>query len=110
MNLLAAATVPSTTPVLEKLRAIPPQFWLLLGVVVVVLMILVLLVRSLGKMNKAVLTVVAVVVATMVGFNWIYERDEPAWATPFVGILANFFPSKGPPAKPAPSPVAKRLP
>jgi hypothetical protein len=31
----------------------------------------------------------------VVGFQWIYERNEPKWATPVVEKLANFFPSKG---------------
>ena len=53
--------------------------------------------------------------AVMIGFNWIYERNEPAWATPTVTWLGGFFPGKGsygakqqtttPPAKPV---AAKR--
>ncbi|MBI5771847.1 MAG: hypothetical protein HZA93_29010 [Verrucomicrobia bacterium] len=110
MNLLAAATAPAATPVLEKLRAIPVDFWLRLGLAVVVLVALVALLRHVAKMNRVVITVVAFVAVTVVGFNWIYERNEPAWATPVVGFFATFLPSKGPPAKPATGPMAKRHP
>ena len=29
-----------------------------------------------------------------VGFNWIYERNEPAFLTPIVEKIAPFFPAK----------------
>jgi len=46
-------------------------------------------------MNKVVLTVIVLIVLSTIGFNWIYQRNEPAWATPVVEKLAGFFPSKG---------------
>ena len=46
-------------------------------------------------MNKAVLGAIFFVVVTVMGFNWIYERNEPSWATPVVEVFAGFFPSKG---------------
>ena len=46
-------------------------------------------------MNKAVLGAIVFVLVTVISFQWIYERNEPDWATPVVEKLANFFPSKG---------------
>ena|SRR6187402_2247118 len=97
MLLLAAAT---TT--LDRLRDIPGEFWLRLAFAIVVFVGMIIFLRKVAKMNKVVLTVVGGFVAAMIGFNWIYERNEPAWATPVVGWMSGFFPSKGVPAK-APS-------
>lgn len=80
---------------LDKLQRIPPAFWLRLGLVVLAVIVAVLLLRKLAQANKVVLAIVALIVMSAVGFNWIYERNEPAWATPVVEKLANFFPSKG---------------
>jgi hypothetical protein len=86
---LAAPALPATT--LDRLKAIPPEFWLRLGMAVV-----------------AIIAVVTFIVVTVVGFNWIYERDEPAWATPVVGFLAGWFPTKGPPPKKPASNLAQK--
>jgi hypothetical protein len=53
--------------------------------------------------NKVVLAVVVLVVLSIIGFNWIYERNEPAWATPVIEKIAEFLPSKAmiEPKKPA---------
>jgi apolipoprotein N-acyltransferase len=80
---------------LDKLQRIPPAFWWKLGLAVLAIILAVVLLRKLAKANKVVLAVVVLIVVTAVGFNWIYERNEPAWATPVVEKLANFFPSKG---------------
>jgi apolipoprotein N-acyltransferase len=98
MSLLAAATA-NTTP-LEKLKQVPPEFWLKLGLAILAVVVVVIALRKLAQVNKVVLGVVVFVGLTIVGFNWIYERNEPAWATPVVEVLAEFFPSKGVPAKP----------
>ncbi|PTX98576.1 hypothetical protein [Opitutus sp. ER46] len=72
----------------------PMSIWLKLGIAVVALIIVVSILRKLAQMNKVLLAVVVLLVCTFVGFNWIYERNEPAWATPVVSKLANFFPTK----------------
>ncbi len=99
-------TVPATT--LDRLKAIPLDFWLRLGFAVIAIIGLVFFLRKVAKMNKVVLAVVTFVIVTVVGFNWVYERSEPAWATPVVNFLAGFFPTKGPPPKqPVPSSTQK---
>ena len=111
MHLLAVITqfqptAHSTT--LDRLKEIPPEFWMRLGFAVLVLIGLVFFLRKVAKMNKVVLTVVIFLVATIGGFNWIYERNEPAWATPVVSFLSGFFPTKGLPAKQPGSVLAQK--
>lgn len=92
---ILAASSPTTQSTAARLQQIPLDFWLRLGAAVVVLILLVLGLRRLAHGNKAIMTVVVGLVASFVGFNWIYERNEPAWATPTVNFLSGFFPSKG---------------
>jgi hypothetical protein len=110
MHFLAAinSTKPAATA-LDRLKEIPLEFWMRLGFGVLFVIALVFFLRKVAKMNKVVLAVVTFVVVTVVGFNWVYERSEPAWATPVVSFLANWFPTKGPPAtKPASGLAQKR--
>ncbi len=98
----AKPAVPVTT--LDKLKDIPMEFWMRLGFGILVVIGMVFFLRKVAKMNKVVLAVVMFVTVTVVGFNWVYERTEPAWATPVVSFLSNWFPTKGPPPnKPATS-------
>jgi len=89
MLLLAAATT------MEKIQRLPVQFWLKAALVIVAFIVGVLVLKKIAGMNKAILGAILLIVTTVIGFNWIYERNEPAWATPVVEKLANFFPSKG---------------
>ena len=76
-------------------KNIPVEFWIRLGIAILVMMVVVILLRKLAKVNKVVLTIVIMLVLSIIGFNWIYERNEPAWATPVVSWLAEYFPTKG---------------
>jgi hypothetical protein len=100
MHFLAAisSTKPAATA-LDRLKEIPLDFWMRLGLAVITIFALVFFLRKVAKMNKVILAVVTFVAVTVVGFNWVYERTEPAWATPVIGFLANWFPTKGVPAK-----------
>jgi len=99
MLFLAVTTAHAPLSTLDKLKAIPGDFWLRLLIAVVALIVIVIFLRKVAKMNKVVLSVVVFILVTVVGFNWIYERTEPAWATPVVSFLSGFLPSKGPPPK-----------
>ena len=98
---VAAPAKPLTT--LEKLKEIPPDFWMRLGVAVLVIIGTVFFLRKVAKMNKVLLIVVVGLIVVIGGFNWIYERTEPAWATPAVNFLAGFLPTKVPPTKVPPT-------
>ncbi len=88
--LLAAETASKFAPI-EHLSS---SVWLKILVAIGALIVLVTVLRKIAKMNKVILVVVVGVVLTIVGFNWIYERNEPAWATPVIEKLAQFFPTK----------------
>ncbi|MBS0632114.1 MAG: hypothetical protein JSS11_09390 [Verrucomicrobia bacterium] len=92
MLLLVAAAAPTA---LDKLKQIPPAFWMKVGIAVLALVVAVIVVRKLAGTNKVILAVVGLIILSAIGFNWIYERSEPAWATPVVEKLAGFFPTKG---------------
>jgi hypothetical protein len=91
MHFFAAAAGKNT---IERLRDVPSEFWIRIGLAILILIVAVVVLRKLAKMNKVVLGVAVVLVITIVGFNWVYERNEPQWATPVVQWLANFFPTK----------------
>lgn len=99
------AVISTTTKVtgsataLDRIRAIPPDFWLRIAIAVLAIFAIVFFLRKVAKMNKVVLAVVTGFIVTVIGFNWIYERDEPAWATPIVSFLSGYFPTKGLPPK-----------
>jgi hypothetical protein len=92
MQFLAAA---ATQPTTDKLRQVPMEFWVKLALSIVVLIVAVIVLRKIAKVNKVVLGIIVLLVITFTGFNWIYQRNEPAWATPVVQFLSNYFPSKG---------------
>ena len=84
----------ATTPLLGRLQAVPADVWLKIGIAVAALVVAVIILRKVAKMNKVVLGIIVFMVCTFIGFNWIYERNEPAWATPVISKIATFFPSK----------------
>jgi hypothetical protein len=93
--LLAAAAAPSSQSTMDRLRAIPTEFWVKIGIGIVAIIAIVIALRKIAKVNKLVLGIIVCLVLSFVGFSWIYERNEPDWATPAVQWLAGFFPSKG---------------
>ncbi|MES2691871.1 MAG: hypothetical protein V4773_00270 [Verrucomicrobiota bacterium] len=95
MNLFLAAATGPTQTAMERLRAIPTEFWVKIGIGVVGLILVVLVLRKVAKVNKVVLAVGSALALSILGFTWVYERNEPSWATPVVSWLAEFFPSKG---------------
>jgi hypothetical protein len=80
---------------LEKLKKVPTDVWLKLGAGVLILIVAILILRKLAQVNKFVLIFVVLLTGTILGFNWIYERNEPAFLTPLVDKIAPFFPAKG---------------
>ena len=93
--IIFAAAATAQTAVANKLQQIPAEFWWRIGLGIAVVLGAVILLRRLAKVNKVFLGVGVFLAVTIVGFNWIYERNEPKWATPAVEFLAGFLPSKG---------------
>jgi hypothetical protein len=92
-SFLAAAAAPLTAA--DKLRQIPFEFWWKIGLGIAVIVATVIILRKVAKTNKVFLGVGVFLVGTIIGFNWIYERNEPKWASPAVNWLGGFLPTKG---------------
>ncbi len=80
---------------MEKLQRVPVEFWLKMFSIVAIFALSIVLMRSISQMNKVMLTVAVFLIVTVLGFNWIYERNEPKVLTPAINFIAPFFPSKG---------------
>ena len=89
MLFFAAATA------LDKVQQVPTSFWIKCAIGVVGFMVAVIVLRKLAAVNKVILIAVIFVAVVVMGFKWIYERDEPAFLTPIVERIAPFFPTKG---------------
>lgn len=100
----------------DRLKEIPFDFWWKMLLALVAFVALIVFLRKVAKMNKVVLTVIVGFVVVTIGFNWIFERNEPAWATPMVSWMSGFLPTKvnyvnnqqPAPASTAPSVAAKK--
>ncbi|GAB5562593.1 MAG: hypothetical protein SynsKO_42400 [Synoicihabitans sp.] len=82
------------TTTLEKLQAVPTRFWINAAIFILGGWLTIMLLRHAARMNKMVLTMIIVVSVTTVGFQWIWERNEPRFLTPYINIVAPLFPSK----------------
>jgi hypothetical protein len=87
MLLLAATT-------LEKLHAIPPRFWWNVALGVGIFIALVLLARYAARMNKLVVALIVFLLVTVVGVQWVYERNEPKFMSKSIDKIAPYFPKK----------------
>ena len=79
----------------EKLQKIPAAFWINVVIAVLIIVGVVIVMRKLAGTNKVVLAVISIIIISVVGFNWIYERNEPKFLTPVVEKIAPFFPTAG---------------
>ena len=79
----------------EKLKTLPPDIWLKIGIGVAVFIAAIFLFRRIMKMNKIIGGIIVFVVGTVVFFSWVYNRNEPAFLTPLMNRIAPFFPSAG---------------
>ncbi|WP_221031123.1 hypothetical protein [Actomonas aquatica] len=80
---------------LEKLQAVPQRFWINVLLIIAGGVLALILVRHAARMNKYVLGLLIFLFVSTVGFQWIYERNEPRVLTPVVDVLAQFLPTKG---------------
>jgi len=79
---------------LSRVKDIPVEVWKYLAISIAVIAAVVIVMRKLAGTNKIWLTIVGGVVFMIVGFQCIYERNEPKFLTPVVNKIAPFFPSK----------------
>lgn len=88
MPLLAQSAV-------EKMKTLPPDVWLKIGIVILAFIVGVFIFRRIVKMNKIIGSIIVVVVGSIVFFSWVYNRNEPKFLTPIVEKIAPFFPTAG---------------
>lgn len=79
----------------DKLSKVPPMFWVKVVAAIAGFIIAILILRKLLEVNKVVVIAVSVISLSILWFQWIYERNEPAFMTPIIDPVAQFFPSKG---------------
>lgn len=95
LPLLLATAAEKVTP-FQKLQNVSGQFWIKVILVFVVLAVAIAVFKWISGMNKIILIIICFVVMGVLGFNWIYERNEPSFLTPIIEPIANsgFFPQK----------------
>ncbi len=79
---------------LSRIKDIPPEIWKFVAIGVGAIVAIVIVMRKLAGSNKIWLTIIGAVVFMLVGFQWIYNRNEPKFLTPVISKIAPFFPSK----------------
>jgi hypothetical protein len=106
MSLLILANV-------ENLAGRPVEFWVRALLVIVGLFVIFWILEKLFKTSRRILSIALLIVIVMIGYNWIFFRNEPAFMTPVIDILAPIFggpgeraaPPASAPARPATSPA-----
>lgn len=80
--------------VMEKLRHLPRKDVANLVLIVLVLIVAILIIKQAAKMNRFALLMIISVTMVVVGFMWVYERNEPKFLSPFIDQIAPFFPHR----------------
>jgi hypothetical protein len=80
---------------LDRLQAIPRDFWLKVGAVILAIIIVVILLRKLMNVNKFVVGGVIFIGGGVFMINMLYNRTEPKFLTPIFDRIAPFFPTAG---------------
>ena len=86
--------LPLALSAMERAQKIPKEIWINVAIGIGILIAVVFLFRKLAGANKIWLSIIITVVVVIVGFQWVYERNEPKFMTPFIEKVAPFFPSK----------------
>jgi hypothetical protein len=79
---------------LEKLQMVPTRFWVNAVILIAGGVLALLLVRHAAEMHRGLLSFIISLFVVILGFQWIYERNEPDMLTPLINEIAPFFPSK----------------
>ncbi len=79
---------------IQKLHALPRKHLVNIGLGLLVLIVVVIVIKQAAKMNRFILFAMILVTCLVVGFTWVYERNEPKFLTPYINDIAPFFPSR----------------
>ena len=80
---------------LDKVKTLPPDVWLKIGIAILSFILAVWLFRRVVKMNKIIASIIVLVTTSILFFSWVYNRNEPKFLTPLVDKIAPFFPTAG---------------
>jgi uncharacterized membrane protein YqjE len=80
--------------VMEKLRNLPRKDLANLGLAVLILIVAIIIIKQAARLNRFVLFMIILVTIMVVGFTWVYQRNEPKFLTPLVDGIAPFFPHR----------------
>jgi hypothetical protein len=86
----------------ENLAGRPVEFWVRALLIIVGLFVLFWILEKLFKTSRLILSIALLVVIVMIGYNWIHHRNEPAFMTPVIDLLAPVFGGPDRPAEPPP--------
>lgn len=78
----------------EKLKKIPSESWINLGLFILAVVLVVRLWRTMRRINEFVPWIASVVASAMILSYWTYNRTEPRFLTPVVEKLTVFLPTK----------------
>jgi hypothetical protein len=78
----------------EKLKHVPKNTWLNLGLCVLAVVFIVRMWRALKRLNSYAPYIAVMIAASGIMSYWVYERTEPAFLTPVIEPLTNFLPTK----------------
>ncbi len=92
--LLAAVSITSKQTVWEKIKTVPKESWISLGVAVLCVIVIVKIWKNLREVGEIVPWIVMVLMGGTVILYTTYERCEPKVLTPIFNELARVLPSK----------------
>ena len=78
----------------EKLRNIPSESWINLGICILAVVIIVRAWRTMRRFNEFFPWIAAAMAGVMIFSYWTYNRTEPRFLTPVVDKLTVFLPTK----------------
>jgi hypothetical protein len=84
---------------IDKLKDVPPRYWWIFAGCIAGFFVAVYILKLLLQVNKVFLILGVFVVCAFTFISWVYNRNEPAFLTPFVDQIAPFFPTAGAYAK-----------
>jgi hypothetical protein len=88
MNWIAALEMSKVT------SKLPPDFLMKTGIFLLLVLLVVIVVKILQGSNKIFLSIILCAALGIVLFSWVYNRNEPAFLTPIIEPLSQFFPTK----------------
>lgn len=79
---------------LERAAELPKSFWVNILLALAALIVGVFLYRHAAQMNRLLLSFIVFIAVIVVGFQWVYERNEPRFLSSSIDRIAPYLPKK----------------